>query len=101
MEEQVILHVVMEALSGRENELAEQLNALVAPTRAEAGCLDYRLHRDPENAGVFMFYERFASQAALDAHLATDHFRKFGEYRGTAKPDPVAKVTVVRWQLVA
>jgi quinol monooxygenase YgiN len=101
MNEQVVLHVTMEAVPGHESELAGQLNALVAPTRSEPGCLEYNLHRDPEHAGTFMFYERFASQAALDAHLETDHFRKFAQYRAAANPDPVAKVVVTRWRLIA
>src|SRR5882724_5056811 len=98
MNEHVVLHVVMEAISGHEDELMSRLEALVGPTRSEAGCLDYRLHRDPERPGRFMFYERFASQAALDAHLETDHFKEFGQYRAAANPDPVSKVVVARWQ---
>ena len=101
MKDQVVLHVVMEAVPGHEDELKAQLEALVLPTLSEAGCIEYSLHRDPERAGTFMFYERFAGQAALDAHLQTDHFKTFGAYRAAANPDPVARVTVARWQLIA
>ena len=101
MNDQVILNVVLEALPGHEEELADRLQALVAPSQSEAGCLDYRLHRDPERAGTFLFYERFASQAALDTHLETAHFKNFTQNRAAANPDPVGKVTVTRWHLVA
>ena len=96
----VVLNVHFEAAPGHEEELAEQLRALVAPTQAEPGSLVYQLHRDPENPAKFMFYERFASQEALDAHTATPHFERFKAYRAAAKPDPVGSVVVTKWRPV-
>jgi len=97
--ENVILNVHMEALQGHEEELAEQLVALLAPTRREPGCLLYQLHRDPAHPGRFMFYEIWDNQAALDAHMASPHLLQFREYRATANPNPVAKSTSTRWQV--
>lgn len=97
----VILNVHFEAVPGHEEELAGQLLALVAPTRSEPGCLTYELHRDPENPAKFMFYERFVSQEALDAHLAAPHFQRFQAHRAAANPDPVASVIVTRWRTMA
>ena len=65
----VVLNVHMQAVSGRERDLENQLRALLEPTRKEPGCLVYELHCDPENPGKFMFYEKFKSQAALDLHV--------------------------------
>ena len=95
----VVLSVVIEAVPGREADLAAQLEALVAPTRAEIGCLQYRLHRSPEKPGTFFFYEKFADQAALDAHVAAPHFQSFVKYRETS--DPVANMDVSRWSPLA
>lgn len=95
----VILNVHMEAVPGHEEELAEQLLALVAPTRSEAGCLIYELHRDPENPGKFMFYERFVNQEALDSHTASPHLQRFRDYRAAANPDPLAKSTATKWRV--
>jgi quinol monooxygenase YgiN len=92
----IVLNVVFEAVPGREEDLARQLQALLAPTRKEAGCLAYELHHDPENRARFMFYEKFADQASLDLHVATPHFKQFLSYR--EKGDPVATVTVARWR---
>jgi len=47
-----------------------------------------------------MFYERFASQEALDAHTATPHFERFKAYRAAAKPDPVGSVVVTKWRVM-
>jgi quinol monooxygenase YgiN len=93
----IVLNVHMEAVPGREEDLARELHALIAPTRQEPGCLAYELHRDPDAPGRFMFYEKFADQAALDAHIGSAHFCKWQQYQ-KAGPDPVAVIQVTRWR---
>ena len=39
-------------------------------SRAEPGCIDHRVHRDVEEPLRFVFVERWADRAALDAHFA-------------------------------
>jgi len=56
-------------------ELAKLLAAQVAPTRAEAGCINYDFHVDAADPCVFVFYENWTSRAALDAHLAMPHLQ--------------------------
>jgi quinol monooxygenase YgiN len=97
----VILNVHIDGASGQEENLAEQLIALVTPTRREAGCLAYELHRDPQNPAKFMFYERFKSQAALEEHLASPHFKSFVAYRAAGNPDPVASIVITTWRAIA
>ena len=58
------------------------------------------LHRDPEDPSKFMFYEKFESKAALDAHIASPHFQKFVSYR-EQHGDPAAVTTVTRWTLIS
>lgn len=93
--ERVILNVRMEAVPGRERELESRLAALIAPTRAEAGCVAYELHRSAEKPGTFMFCETFANQEALDQHIGSPHFQAFAECR--KENDPVASVDVSKW----
>jgi quinol monooxygenase YgiN len=62
-----------QARPGRETELKEALTSLVAPTRKEAGCLNYDLHASPEDPAKFLFHENWTSQAQLDAHLKSAH----------------------------
>ena len=57
------------------DELATLLMAQVAPTRAEAGCINYDLHVDAADPCVFIFYENWTDRAALDAHLAMPHLQ--------------------------
>ena len=56
-------------------ELASLLMALVAPTRAEAGCINYDFHVDAADPCVFVFYENWTDRAALDAHVAMPHLQ--------------------------
>lgn len=56
-------------------ELAALLQAQVAPTRAEAGCINYDFHVDAADPCVFVFYENWTDRAALDTHLAMPHLQ--------------------------
>ena len=95
----IILNVVLEAASGREQELADMLSRLVGPTRSEPGCLGYELNTSLEKPGTFLFYEKFASQAALDEHINSSHFQSFLKQREAS--DPIATTTVTRWTTLA
>jgi len=95
----IVLNVHLEAVPGREKELEAELKKLLAPTRSEPGCVAYELHLDPENSVKFMFYEKFKSQAALDEHVNSVHFKKFLAYRA-AGADPVAATHVTKWRSV-
>jgi quinol monooxygenase YgiN len=48
------------------------LISLVAPTREEAGCLQYNLYQNQNDPREFTFIEEWASAAALEAHLSGD-----------------------------
>jgi quinol monooxygenase YgiN len=66
------------ARKGKENQLRSLMQSMLAPTRAEAGCKLYELY-ESDTRGRFFYYERWASQAALDQHIATPHFRQLKE----------------------
>lgn len=61
------------AKAGKEQELREVLKKFVAPTRNEAGCIQYDFHVDKNDPAAFAFYERWKDEAALDAHLKSPH----------------------------
>ena len=62
-----------QARPGKEAELKKALTGLLAPTRQEAGCLNYDLHQSAEDPAKFLFHENWTSKAHLDAHLQTPH----------------------------
>lgn len=49
---------------------------LVELTRREPLCIAYDLFVDQKDAGHFIFIEEWPDRAALDAHCATEHFRR-------------------------
>ena len=54
-----------------------QLLKLIAPTRKEAGCIEYRLHQDDDDPAVFIFYETWESLACLEQHMNSPHFKDY------------------------
>lgn len=49
---------------------------LVAKTKSEPLCLAYDLFIDQKDPGHFVFIEEWPDRDALDAHCATEHFRR-------------------------
>ena len=63
----------IDALPGHEKTVTDALLKMITPTRAEAGCAFYTLFADPALSGRLIMLERWESQAAFDAHMATAH----------------------------
>ena len=78
MPEQLIIIAESKAKPGHEDELRTALLGMLAPSRAEPGCIQYTLHEDPASKGHFFFYEIWKDQAAFDYHASTPHFRELG-----------------------
>lgn len=53
--------------------LKAALEKLIAPTRAEQGCLQYDLHQDSSDPAHFMFYENWTSRALWQTHMGAPH----------------------------
>lgn len=77
MPSELTLVAFLRAKPGQSEELSRRLNALVEPTRAEAGCINYDLHRSNEDETVWMLYENWRSAADLDAHFETPYLKEF------------------------
>ncbi|PVZ83060.1 antibiotic biosynthesis monooxygenase [Serratia sp. S1B] len=72
------------------------LRAMVIPSRAEAGCLQYELHQEVDQPNAYVFIERWASAQALQEHTETSHFRAFlAELEGKLVSLEVKKVTLL------
>jgi len=54
-----------------------ELLKLIAPTRNEAGCREYRLHQDNENPALFIFYENWENPSCLEQHIASPHYQTY------------------------
>jgi quinol monooxygenase YgiN len=64
---------------------------IIAETRKEVGCIEYRLFTDPQNPEIYTFIEEWTDQEALDKHMTSAHFTriipKIGEL--SSKPSVV------------
>jgi quinol monooxygenase YgiN len=78
----------IDAKPGQEESLAEALRELSGPSRAEAGCVQYDVCRMKDDPTKLVVVEEWASQEALDAHMATPHFQAFVARIGDALAGP-------------
>ena len=62
--------------AGSEQEFERIMRIAVPKVREEPGNHAYIFHRSTQDPRVFMFYEEYADQAALEAHRA--HLRDMG-----------------------
>ncbi len=67
------------AKPGREEELHKALLTLLAPTRAEPGCISYELYQNVENPRIFTMTECFESKDAFDVHSTQPYLLHFRE----------------------
>ena len=61
------------------DEFLAQTKDLLELSNAEEGCISYNLFQSPIDKSVFLFFEEWKNQAAVDFHFDTEHFKKFGE----------------------
>jgi quinol monooxygenase YgiN len=82
------------ARKGKQDQLRTLLQGMLAPTRIEPGCKLYELY-ESDSKGRFYFYERWESQAALDQHMTTPHFKHLEQTIGELVDEPL-EVNIVK-----
>jgi quinol monooxygenase YgiN len=66
--------------AGRGDEVEAALRRMAPLVKAgEPGCQLYHANRSAENRDVFLLYEHYTDQAALEAHRNTRHFKEIIE----------------------
>ncbi len=69
--------------------LADALMACATQTRSEPGNVNYDLHRDKKDLAVYVLYEGWTGQEALDKHFQSPHFKTLAAALDTlAEPGP-------------
>jgi quinol monooxygenase YgiN len=65
---------------GRGDEVEAALRRMAPIVKAtEPGCALYHANRAADNPDLFLLYEHYIDQAALDAHRNTPHFKEIIE----------------------
>lgn len=67
----------LKARPGMEETLRRELLALIDPTTAEEGCINYDLHQSADDKALFMFHENWLSREDLDDHLQMPYLQAF------------------------
>lgn len=60
----------------RAGDLAAIFQQLLPPTLLEAGCLRYEVYQAQDQPALFMTFEQWRDQAAVDAHMASPHVQR-------------------------
>lgn len=71
----VIAH--LRAFDGQIEAARVLLTSLIAPMRAEPGCVEYWLHQYNDDPAEFTFYENWTNRAEWDKHMKMPHLTKF------------------------
>jgi quinol monooxygenase YgiN len=74
---EIVYIVTLRAETGAAADLSRALAALIERTLGEPGCVTCVFHRQADQPGVFMVYERWRDAGAFDEHMATPHVSEF------------------------
>lgn len=66
-------------LDGKRDEMLAAAEPMIAASRAEDGCVEYRYAIDMQDDSVATFTEVWTDMAALQAHMQTPHMATFRE----------------------
>ena len=87
MSQAIRVVAILTAKAGKESQVEQILRACVQPSRTEDGCLSYVLNRCIEQAGRFVFVERWASHEAIARHRQMPHYTTMANALGELLSD--------------
>ncbi len=86
------------AKEGMEEKAKQAILDCVAPTRAEAACINYDLHQSKDDKRLFMLYENWQSKELLDQHLATPHLKGLVARADELFSEPI---DIALWEMIS
>ncbi|MRR35366.1 antibiotic biosynthesis monooxygenase [bacterium] len=86
------------AKTGLEEQVRQEITALLAPTRAEAGCINYDLHQSAADPALFMLYENWVSMKDLEEHLAMPYLEAFKAKAPQLLAEPIE---ITLWEMIS
>lgn len=88
MSDEVRLVVIITTQPGKGSQQLAAFERLAPHVRAEQGCLQYDLHPVVGNPDSFVLIEKWASNAALEAHHATAHMLEAAKHNPSFRAGP-------------
>jgi len=86
---QISIVCLFKAKEGKKQIVRDELMQLAALTRKEKGNINYDLHVSNEDDGLFILYENWKDQAALDGHMNQPYLKSFLDKTGELLEPPV------------
>jgi (4S)-4-hydroxy-5-phosphonooxypentane-2,3-dione isomerase len=71
----IVLIATWVAEPGHEDDIARIIATMTPLSPAEPGCEAYQAHRSVDDPRTFLLYERYADEAAAEAHRTSEHFK--------------------------
>ena len=87
----------LKAKPGNEERVKQELQKLLAPTRAEKGCVNYDMHQAVHDRSLFLFYENWESEEDLAKHLESPHIKTWFKLSQELLAEPI---DISRWKKV-
>lgn len=84
----------IKAKPGMEQRMQQDLLRLLTPTRAESGCITFDLLQDTNDPTVFVLYENWKDQAALDAHFQQPSVKQVLQAYEETLVEPIAVLSL-------
>jgi quinol monooxygenase YgiN len=78
----VVVAVKLRIKSGQRDAFTEAVKPGLDTAQSESGTLTYIFHHDAVDADVVWFYEMYADQDSLNAHMGSDAFKAFSKSLG-------------------
>jgi len=93
----VTVVVRLKAKPGMEARVRQELFSLLAPTRAERGCINFDMHQAPNDRSLFLVYENWVSEEDLKRHFETPHITRWIQEAKGLLAEPME---LTRWHKV-
>lgn len=93
------LTVMMRVRRERVSSFREGLRALIGPSRAEPGCVQYDANQDDADPTLFIMWETWRDRAALDEHGRMPHFAAFIAAHGADLLKPIPESVIFHERL--
>lgn len=77
--EKIVLIARLKVKKDAVEEAKKAALAIVEPSRAESGCVNYDFHQAIDDNSIFVWHETWANQTAIDGHGNSEHFKEFSE----------------------
>ena len=79
----------------KRDEVVRTLNSLLGPTRVQPGCVNCRIYSEIDDKSALILLEEWNSQADLDRHLRSDHYRKVLALMDMSNTQPEIKFNTI------